>query len=84
MKKETYSELSNEDLIKKRNLFKGILIGFGVIWILIISVLIYFFATKEVKNTPFIAFLPVFVSSITLLPLLINLNLVNKEIKSRS
>jgi hypothetical protein len=83
MKKETYSILSSEDLIKKRNLFKGVLIGFGVIWILIISVFVYLFATRGLKNISFIAFLPVFISSITLLPLLINLNLVNKEIKSR-
>ncbi len=32
MKKNIYQELTNEDLIKKKNTFKGVLIGFGIVF----------------------------------------------------
>lgn len=37
MKKNIYEELTNEKLLKKRDLFKGVSIGFGVIFLLVIA-----------------------------------------------
>ncbi|WP_428233006.1 hypothetical protein [Flavobacterium sp.] len=84
MKKNIYEELTNEKLIKKRDLFKGVSIGFGVIFALAIVIIIYLFTVKGFKNVSIATLIPVFTLPITFVPLLINLNLLNKEIKSRN
>lgn len=83
MKKNIYEELTNEKLIKKRDLFKGVLIGFGVIFVLAIAIVIYIFTAKGFKNVSIATLIPVFTLPMIFVPLLINLNLLNKEIKSR-
>jgi hypothetical protein len=84
MKKNTYEELTNEKLLKKRDLFKGVCIGFGVIFVLALAILIYIFNLKGFKNVSIATFIPIFTLPITFVPLLINLGLLNKEIKSRN
>lgn len=84
MKKNNYEELTNEKLIKKRDLFKGVSIGFGVIFILAIAIVVYIFNVKGFKNVSIATFIPIFTLPITFVPILINLNLLNKEIKSRN
>ncbi len=84
MKKNTYEELTNEKLIKKRDLFKSVSIGFGIIFILAITILIYLFAAKGFKNVSITTLIPLFTLPITFVPLLINLSLLNKEIKLRN
>lgn len=83
MKKNIYSDLTDEQLLKKRNFFKGISIGFALIFILVISILLYIYATKGFKSSGIVTLLPIFMLPITLMPLLINFSLINKEIKSR-
>ena len=83
MKKTATEELTNEKLIKKKDLLKGVSIGFGIIYLIAIGVLVYIFATRGFKNVS-IALIPVFTFPLTVLPLLINLNVVNKEIKLRN
>lgn len=77
------SDLSNEKLIKRRDLFKGFLIGIGLVWLFMIAFIIYIFATKDTSNFSFVVFLPIFILPVTLTPLFINLGLLNKEVKSR-
>ena len=84
MKKNTFADLTNESLIKKRNLLKGITIGFGIFFIITLGILVYLFATKGLKNTPIVTLIPVFSFPLTMVPTLINLSLLNKEIKSRN
>ena len=84
MNKNIYEGLSNEELIKKRNTLKGVSIGFGVIFILGIIAFIVLLTIKGAKGFPFAAFIPFIVMPVTLAPLLINLNLANKEIKARN
>ncbi|SHM46067.1 hypothetical protein [Flavobacterium chilense] len=84
MKKSIYQELTTEKLIKKRDLLKGVSIGFGIIFILAIAVVIYIFSSKGVKNVSIATLIPVFTLPMTFVPLLINLSLMNKEIKSRN
>ncbi|WP_250252572.1 hypothetical protein [Chryseobacterium sp. Marseille-Q3244] len=84
MKKNIYEQLSDEELLKKRNTFKGVSIGFGIVFILGIIAFITILAIKGAKGFPFAAFTPFIVMPVTMAPLLINLNLVNKEIKSRN
>lgn len=78
------SDLSNEKLIKRRDLFKGFLIGIGLVWFFMIAFVIYIFATKETSNFSFVVFLPIFILPVTLTPLFINVGLLNKEVKSRN
>nr|WP_199000019.1 hypothetical protein [Flavobacterium sp. ASV13] len=84
MKKSIYQELTTEKLIKKRDVLKGVSIGFGIIFILAIAVVIYIFSSKGVKNVSIATLIPVFTLPMTFVPLLINLSLMNKEIKSRN
>ncbi|QOG03653.1 hypothetical protein [Flavobacterium sp. MDT1-60] len=84
MKKNIYEELTNKELIKKKALFKNVSIAFGVIYILAIAIIIYLFTTKGFKNVSIATIVPVFILPVTFFPLLINLSLLNKEIKSRN
>lgn len=84
MKKNIYEELTNEELLKKKDLFKGVAIGFGIILMLVIGTVIYLFATKGFKNASIAIIIPVLTLPITFVPLLINLSLLNKEIKTRN
>jgi hypothetical protein len=82
MEKNIYEELTNEELIKKSVLFKSVSIAFGVIYMLAILIVIYLFTVKGFKNVSIATLIPVFILSVTFFPLLINLSLLNKEIKS--
>lgn len=84
MKKNIYETLTDEELIKKRNTLKGVSVGFGVVFALGIIAFISILVIKGAKGFPFVAFTPFIVMPVTMIPLLINLNLVNKEIKSRN
>ena len=84
MKNNNLSELSNEKLIKRRDVFKGILIGIGIVWLLMISFVIYVYATQDTSNFSFVVFLPIFILPVTLTPLFINVGMLNKEVKSRN
>ncbi len=83
MKKNTFAELTDEKLLKKRDLLKGISIGFAIIFILVISILIYLLASKGFKKN-IATLIPIFIMPVTFTPLLINLGLINQEIKSRN
>lgn len=84
MKKNIYQELTNEDLIKKSKTFKGVLIGLGTVFLLGVATFIVLLTMKRAKDFPFAAFIPFIVMPVTLVPLLINLGLINKEIKARN
>ncbi|ALR30669.1 hypothetical protein ATE47_09080 [Chryseobacterium sp. IHB B 17019] len=77
-------ELNDEKLLKKRDLLKGASIGLGIVYILAIAILIYLFVTRGTQNIPLAIFIPVFAMIAVFIPLLINLGLLNKEIKSRN
>lgn len=83
MKNNNLSELSNEKLIKRRDLLKGFLIGIGIAWLVMIAFVVYIFATRDTSKFSFVVFLPIFILPVTLTPLLINVGLLNKEVKSR-
>ena len=84
MNKNMYEGLSDKELIKKRKTLKGVSMGFGVIFILGIIAFIVLLTIKGAKGFPFAAFIPFIVMPVTLAPLLMNLNLANKEIKARN
>ncbi|MDQ8006199.1 MAG: hypothetical protein REI64_15465 [Pedobacter sp.] len=46
MKKNPFADLSTESLVKKRDLLKGVLIAFGMMWVVLLGVAIYFYITK--------------------------------------
>jgi membrane-bound acyltransferase YfiQ involved in biofilm formation len=84
MKKNIYEELPNEKLIQKRDLLKGVLIGISIVIVLSVSILGYVFFNEGLKKVSMVTFLPIFMLPITFGPLLINLGLLNKEIKARN
>ncbi|PSK91531.1 hypothetical protein [Taibaiella chishuiensis] len=77
--KNNLSALSTEDLLKRRNLLKSVLIAFAVLWLLMIGVSIFLLLNKARATT----FFPMIILPLTLLPALIQMNAVNKELKAR-
>ncbi len=84
MEKNTYGELTNEKLIKRRDLLKGASIGLGIVFILAIAIIIYLMSAEGFKNVSIATLIPMFTLPLAFVPLLINLSLLNKEIKSRN
>lgn len=79
MKKNPFADLSTESLVKKRDLLKGVLIAFGMMWVVLLGVAIYFYITKSTLKL----FIPMAILPMTLLPSFIQLTLLNKELKTR-
>lgn len=83
MKKNIYENLTNDKLLKMRKLLKGASIVPGIIALLAFATIIYLLIAKGIKNYNIASLIPVFILPITFVPLLINLSLINKEIKLR-
>jgi hypothetical protein len=83
MKKNTLAEISNEELLKKRDLFKGVLIGFAIIYLLMLSFILYLVLTRGFKNILLVVLTPIFFLPATVMPLLIYFSMLKKEMKSR-
>lgn len=84
MKKNFLEELTDEKLMKQRDLLKGVGIGFAIIYLIAIAVLIYVFSLRGTKNFSIATLLPLIVLPVTFLPIVISFSAVNKEIKSRN
>ena len=82
--KNDLSELSDEKLIKRRDMFKGILIGMYAICILMIVLLVYIFFYKSYSEVSIATFIPAMMLPVMTLPLLLQVNTLNKEVKSRN
>ncbi|WP_159800606.1 hypothetical protein [Flavobacterium sp. MK4S-17] len=83
-KNNYYKGLTDKELIKRKDLLKGVVIGFGIVFLIGFAILIYLFATKGLKEIPMGALIPFFAMPLTFIPILINLNLLLKEIKTRN
>ena len=83
MKNNSYENLTNEELLKKKDLMKGVTIGFSILFLLAIAILGYLLGAKEFKNTSIAIFIPLMILPFTYMPLIINYNLIKKEIQLR-
>ena len=84
MKKNTYSEMTNDELITKKNFTKQVLLGFIIIYFVIVAILLFLFLNKNFGELSIALFVPVFVIPATLMPLFINYRMLNAELKSRN
>lgn len=82
--KNDLSELSDEKLLKRRDLLKGVLIGMYAICIVLIALLLWIFFYKEYSEVSIATFIPAMMLPVITLPLLFQVNTLNKEIKSRN
>jgi hypothetical protein len=73
--------MNDSDLIKRKNTLKGVLIGFGVIFILALGTMISLYTNKPFNP---VLFIPCLVIAITLLPQFVIYNTIITEIKSRN
>jgi flagellar basal body-associated protein FliL len=80
MKKNSLSELTAEELNKKKSTFIKVILASAIVMLILLSVLIYIVLRYE-KSLAHLAIIPVCL--IFLLPALIKLSQVNTEIKSR-
>jgi len=83
MKKNTLAEISNEELLKKRDLFRGVSIGFAIIYLFMLSFILYLVLTRGFKNVSLVVLTPIFFLPATVMPLLIYFSMLKKEMKSR-
>lgn len=84
MKKNTYSEMTNDELITKKNFTKNVLLGFIIIYFVIVAILLFLFLNKNFGELSIALFVPVFVIPATLMPLFINYRMLKAELKSRN
>ena len=82
--KNDLSELSDEKLIKRRDMLKGVLIGMYSICIVLIALLLWIFFYKEYSQVSIATFIPAFMLPIITLPIILQVNTLNKEIKARN
>ena len=82
--KNDLSELSDEKLLKRRDLLKGVLIGMYAVCIVLIVLLLWIFFYKEYSEVSIATFIPAMMLPVITLPLLFQVNTLNKEIKSRN
>lgn len=80
---QAYKKLSNEELLKKRNMLKSSLIGIGIVWVILILVFIGIIISQGFGKIPFASMIPIFTLPIVLLPFGIIINQLNEELKSR-
>ena len=77
-------KLSDEKLIKRRDLFKGILIGMYVVCVILIILLVYIFFNKGFSAISIASFIPVFMLPVITMPLYFQVTLLEKEVKARN
>ena len=81
MKKNTLQEMNDVDLLKRKNTIKGVLIGFGILFIIAIGTMMSLYAAKPFNP---VLFVPCLVIPFTLLPVVVIYNSIKTEIKSRN
>jgi len=73
------AELIIEKLFKRRDLFKGVTIGFGILWMAVVALAVYFLITKHTYKL----FIPLAILPVTMLPSIIQWSMLSKELKKR-
>ena len=81
MKKNALKEMNDSDLLKRKNTIKGVLIGFGILFIMAIGTMMSLYANKPFNP---VLFVPCFAIPLTLLPVFVIYNSIKTEIKSRN
>lgn len=76
---KTISELSTEQLVKRKQLLKGVLIGSAIVWLALIGAVFFLLIKKSNSLLP--GMILVFAFPVVLLPLFIDLGQLSKEIK---
>ncbi|SFN94004.1 hypothetical protein SAMN05421741_11466 [Paenimyroides ummariense] len=85
MKKDIFEHLSTAQLIKRRDLLKGVAIGLGIVAITAIGILMYIFITNGVEDMPFTSSaIPALMPLVFFLPMIFHIGKLNTEIKRRN
>lgn len=80
MKNNKLSELTIEELNKRKKILQGATIGFGIVMVIALAILVYLMFRN--RNFTLVAIIPACL--IVLLPGIINLSKINSEIKTRN
>lgn len=85
MKKDSYANLSNEELLKKQKFFKSAYTGITIIAIVTTLISVGLSITNYFKDGkfPFFNLIPIFLLVVVLMPNFINKKLIDEEIKKR-
>lgn len=81
MKKNTITDLSDEKLLQREKSLKGVLIGFGILFIIAIGTMMTLYANKPFNP---ILFVSSFIFPLTMLPGFVLYNSIKTEKKSRN
>lgn len=80
-KKNALQEMNDSDLLTRKNTIKGVIIGFGILFIIAIGTMMSLYANKPFNP---VLFMPCFIFPLTLLPMFVIYNSIKTEIKSRN
>ncbi|MFN7100470.1 MAG: hypothetical protein ACK4M4_08870 [Flavobacterium sp.] len=81
MKKNTITDLSDEKLLQREKSLKGVLIGFGILFIIAIGTMMSLYANKPFNP---VLFVPSFIFPFTMLAVFVQYNSIKTEKKSRN
>lgn len=81
MKKNDLQKMNDDDLLKRKKIIKGVLLGFGILFIIAIGTMISLYATKPFNP---VLFVPCLAILFTLLSMVVIYNSTKTEIKSRN
>ena len=84
MKKSTYSELTNDELVTKMIFMKQVLTAFVIVYFIIILILLFLFFNKNFGDASIALFVPIFIIPVTFAPVYISYNMLKAEKKSRN
>jgi len=84
MDKNNFASLGDEALLKKYNLMRGVLIGFAILYFLVILVLLYLFFNKNFGQISVALFVPLLLFPAAVAPAYTNYYMLRAEKKSRN
>lgn len=80
MSQTKLSELSTEQLLKRKQVLKGAFIALAIVWLFALGIVLYLYINKSIGK----AFLPIAVLPLTMLPVFAQISALNAELKSRN
>jgi hypothetical protein len=84
MKKNSFSKLDDQALFTKLKLVQGVLLGFSLLYAIIILVLLYLFFNRNFGQLSVAIFVPIIVLPAVFSPLVISFSMLKKEKTARN
>lgn len=84
MKPNKLSELSDAELLKKMAQAKGVMVAFGIVYLVAIGIVVYLFSMHGFNKRMVPSIIPIFTIPILFLPITISFGQLMNESKARN